>query len=631
MYRISSLVFSIIAFSFSLLAQVNTGFTHKVLKNQKIPFLKTLNLSEVEDTWQFNILNIQEAPKPASDYQKNKELLMRNFLEKQSANNSQKKIGTNTIQTTAALPVLQNNFDANIATGIPNDNTIAVSKGNKIISMVNQIVRVYDDVGTQKMGKTLNAFSFALGNLTSISDPRLIYDPVADRFISVYFNGSTSATSKVVIGFSQTNDPATTWKFYALSGNYLNDTTWSDYPIISITNDELFITFNQLISGNSDWRKAFRYSIVWQINKQDGYSGNANLNFNYWYDIKYNNKPIWNVCPVQGGGSLKGPECYFLSVRSYDLQNDTVFLHKISNTLASGNATFSSQVLKTNVPYGLPPNAKQKNTDWLQTNDARVLSAIIENNKIQYVHNTVDLANFNSAVYHGTIDNVNSNPVASGYVYKSDTMHFAYPAIAYAGGSSFDNGVMITCSYLPYNGFPGTGVFYQDYNGNYSNLLEVKKGNSYVNVFTAVQDSMERWGDYNGIQPDYNKPGTVWLNGSYKKTGFALYSSWNAKVARADSLLISTNNITDEKSNVMVYPNPTLERITVEVVLDKKTFARIELFDLQGKQVAALYEDMIKSGTNEISFNVSHLKKGIYFLQLTGDGKVIANKKIIKN
>src|SRR6185295_12022057 len=150
-----------------------------------------------------------------------------------------------------------------------------------------------------------------------------------------------------------------------------------------LSDSDLFITFNQLKDG-FDWKTGFRYSVIWQIDKARGYAGDT-LKFNYWHGIEFNGKPVWNVCPVQGGSQPSGPETYFVSVRSSDLNNDTVFLHSVTGSYQSGNASYSSKVLKTNLAYGMPPNAEQKDGQFLATNDARVLCGIFENDKIQYV------------------------------------------------------------------------------------------------------------------------------------------------------------------------------------------------------------------------------------------------------
>ena len=606
--------------SASLVAQ---NISVKVERNQTVPLVKEINFSDpaLED-WETNVLTIQEQPKPASDYGNKKELLNELRKQKQLQKNSSTKNASRGANPPA--PVMLNNFTANNAQGTPNDNHIAISNGGKIVSVVNTNLRIYDEAGTQLQFKSLSSFANSLGFLQSISDPRVLYDPVDDRFTLLFFNGSTSAVSTIIVAFSKTNDPAGAWNFYALEGNYMNDTTWSDYPIVTIGESDLFMTFNHLRDGE-DWKTGFRYSAIWQIDKAKGYAGDT-LQFNYWHNIEHNGKPIWSVCPVQGGLQPSGPETYFLSVRPGDLSNDTLFLHTISDSYQSGNAQFSTKVLKTPFSYGLPPNGLQKDGQYLATNDARVLCAMIENNRIQYVQNCIDTQYFTAGIYLGDIDNPNSaNPTLSAQIISNDTIDFGYPSIAYIGNNQFDNRSIITCSYSSPDTFPGTVAFYRDANGTISEMLIVKKGEDLVDI---LGDTVERWGDYTGVQRKYNEPNTAWLAGSYVSPA-QNYRTWIAKVVNSDSAIVSSLDKVKQEMNPKVFPNPSSEKFSVQLELAKDNFTRFAIYDLNGRLVRILLEDQFKAGTNVFSFSTQHLSSGTYFLRISDRENLLKTEKII--
>ncbi|MBL0052360.1 MAG: hypothetical protein IPP29_13025 [Bacteroidetes bacterium] len=44
---------------------------------------------------------------------------------------------------------------------------------------------------------------------------------------------------------------------------------WTDFPMMALTNDELFITVN-LLYPDSSWQTGFNETIIWQVNKHDG-------------------------------------------------------------------------------------------------------------------------------------------------------------------------------------------------------------------------------------------------------------------------------------------------------------------------------------------------------------------------
>lgn len=602
------LLIAIILIRISLHAQT------QVERNLVSPKAGTVNLAETVDLWESSLYFIKEQPKPASDIGNKKEELkkLQAVFNKPNARSGERLY--------APKPILENNFTANTAQGTPNDNHVAISNDGKIVSVVNTNMRVYDENGTQLQSKTLTQFSFGLGVFTVISDPRVIYDPVEDRFILMYFVGTNSTATRIIIGFSQTNDPTGTWNLYALSGNPLNDSTWSDYPIISLTDKDFFITFNHLRDGQS-WQAGFRYSAIWQIDKARGFDGDT-LQYNFWHHIEHNGKPVWSVCPIQPGLFPTPTQSYFLSVRPSDLNNDTVFLHTITDSYASGNAQLNTKVLTTDVAYGLPPNARQRDNQFLATNDARVLSGMIQNNKIQYVQNTIDPNTLKAGIYYGVIDNPGStSPTIKGRIISYDSVELGYPSIAYMGNNEFDNRSIITCSITNMDTFPGTCAIYVDANGNYSEPLVVKYGSKAVNL---LLDSTERWGDYTGIQRKYNEPNTAWLAGSF---GNQTYGTWIAKVVNADSGTVSSINSYTKPAVLNAFPNPAVERIEFELETPANNYLRIAVVDAAGKEIALLYQDYLKTGLAKLSFNTGHLQQGLYFVQVSNHGKPYITKQ----
>lgn len=595
----------------------------EVLRGGAAPLSGTINLSDPSlQDWDPYVFTVGEQKDAMAEFGGEEKEKVNEMRRKFKANGGSSSNGQRA--GAAAMPVMLNNFTANNAQGTPNDNHIAISNDGKIVSVVNTNFRVYNETGTQLQSKSLSLFATSLGFLASISDPRVIYDPTADRFIVVFFAGNTSLNTRIIVAFSQTNDPAGVWNLYALNGNPLNDTTWSDYPIVVISDKDLFMTFNNLEDGY-DWKTGFRYSGIWQVDKQRGYNADT-LQYDFWHDIKYNGKPIWNVCAIHSGSAPTGPETYFLSVRPSDVSNDTVFLHTISNSLQSGNAQFSTKVLKTNVPYGLPPSGAQKDGQYLATNDARILDGFIENNKIQYVQNTVNPQNMMAAVYVGEVDNpASATPTVTGQIISYDTIDLGYPSIAYMGNNPFDNRAMITCSFSSPDTFPGTCAFYKDAQGNISDMLIVKRGEDFVNV---LGDSTERWGDYTGIQRKYNEPNTAWLAGSYVYPSNS-YRTWVAKVVNPDSSVVSSINTPANYTEVSVYPNPTAEKFTVDIDLPEGNFTRFALYDNSGRLVKVLLEDKCEEGLNRFSFNTQYLATGVYYLRVTSRNALLHTSKIV--
>jgi Secretion system C-terminal sorting domain len=582
------------------------------------PIVVRMDDTTIHD-WHTTLLNVREAPKHT---QPDIEIKKRYLNTLRQTNTNTHRAGS-TRAGGAPMPIVLDSFLANgVQTSTPLDNAVAVSNSGLIVSCVNSDLKILDESGTVLYTRSLGALAPAITGGAHISDPRVIYDPQFDRFIVLFFYGNTSATSNILVGFTKTNDPTGLWNYYKLSGNSLNDTTWSDYPIISISQADLFISFNHL-ADNKGWKDGFRYSVIWQIDKQKGYNGDT-LTYNYWHDIKHANVPIWNICPVQDGSWLAGAKSYFLSVRPSDLSNDTVFLHEISNTYQSGTATLHTTVLKTSVPYGLSPNAHQRDGQQLATNDARVLSAFIQGSTIQYVQNSIDPTHLSSGIYWGSITAVPTAPVATGQIIGYDTVDLGYPSIAYVGRNGEMRSI-VNCSYLNQNGNPGTGALYRDANGNISDLLRIREGQSTVNI---LADTIERWGDYSGIQRKYNDTTAVWLSGSYTNT-FHKYLTLIAKLDNADTARISSIHEVRPARPATVYPNPAYESIQVKMEVEQTGQYLIELYDVMGSKVRLLYDDSVKAGTNVLTFSTAYLSSGSYWLRLTNSSGLVGSYPVL--
>jgi hypothetical protein len=530
----------------------------------------------------------------------------------------------NQYKAAAPAPIMLKGFIGNGTQGTPNDNDVSIGNSGQIISVVNTNFVMYNDTGKFLLSKSLSNFGKALGTLNRTYDPRTIYDPIADRFIVVFLQGTTSADTRIITGFSKTNDPTKEWNFYAIPGNTFGDSSWSDYPIISLSNNELFITVNRL-RDNSSWQEGFIESLIWQINKTDGFAGDT-LRKKIYYDIKYNNKSIWSICPVKGSNEFYGPGHYFVSVRPSALQNDTVFLHEITNNL-NGNPTLTLKVLKTDLAYGLQPNAPQPSGQYLQTNDARVLSATHHGGVIHYVGNTIDPTLFAPSVYYGKIElQDKNNPTVKGRIISYDSMDIGYPSIAYAGGGfGGDQSMMITFSHVSRSKFPGNSAIYADWNGVLSAPVHLRKGDGNINV---LQDTIERWGDYTGIQTIYNKLGECIITNSYGVASGG-HNTWVARVKSNDVRLGVKQSNKETAQQVTVYPVPTKDDAQIEFELTQNMILNFSLVDIQGKSSIDLLRDKGKVGINKFTFNAKDLPNGVYILNVSNHEKNIISKRIV--
>jgi PKD repeat protein len=83
-------------------------------------------------------------------------------------------------------------------------------------------------------------------------------------------------------------------------------------------------------------------------------------------------------------------------------------------------------------------------------------------------------------------------------------------------------------------------------------------------------------------------------------------------------------------SSITIYPNPSKDHIALNFTLLKNEEVMIRITDLSGKIVYETAKELLSSGEQKASVNVSMLASGTYILQLNAGGNVV-NRKFTKN
>ena len=407
-------------------------------------------------------------------------------------------------------PEVINGFSGSITedVGVPLDNHLAMN-GGQIVSALNSQIAIKSDDGDDLVGFSLDQLAMELNLPDRFFDPRLLYDTEADRFIMVFLHGSDSDVTNIVIGFSNTNDATGEWSMYELTGNPNGNNTWTDYPMINVTKTDLIITGN-LIFDNQPWQTGFDETVLWQINKSSGYNG-ASLESILYQSITFEGFNIRNLCPVESADEILEDNCLFLSNRNFSVENDTIFIVELTGGIDDPNTEIIINVAKSNVPYGVPPNAEMFFGE-LQTNDARILEAFYLDNEIQFVGNTRNLTNNLAGIYHGRIFDVRgAQEVTLEHIIGPD-FEIGYPGITHTGIETGQMDAIISFGHTAKNLNTGVSAMYFDPVLGYSDIISIKEGQNYIGI---IQGPVERWGDYAGSQKDFSDPGTCWISGFY--------------------------------------------------------------------------------------------------------------------
>lgn len=93
--------------------------------------------------------------------------------------------------------------------------------------------------------------------------------------------------------------------------------------------------------------------------------------------------------------------------------------------------------------------------------------------------------------------------------------------------------------------------------------------------------------------------------------------------APPDSIPDTSGTSADERSelpselSLSVFPNPFNPATTISFTLNKSAIVRLELFDILGRRIATLADDLFTAGQQEVHFDGSKYASGVYFAKLT--------------
>lgn len=528
---------------------------------------------------------------------------------------------------------------------VPNDNSFAINRDGIIVSVKNTNILIYDTKSQQVLLETtLFLFSRELFINGSKYDPRVIYDPDADRFIIVFLNGTIFEQSKVVVAFAKDSDPLQGFNLYALDGNPLKNDTWSDYPHISLGKGELFITMNTFFNGSVN-NSGYVESTIRMVDKQAGYDS-LPLDEAYFYDLSINGRNMFNFTGLGPGRELYEGPAYFMSTRNLDLSNDSLFLIRINGHLSEAeNPSLDIRVIYASQPYGLPPDARQFNNHRFDCNDSRIQGGFVQNNVIQFVGNTVNSFG-QSSFYHGVFDLFRDGDTALLNIIEYDSLDYGYPNISYTGKSKYEREAIISFNHSGPNTFAGFSTLFYDNDGHYSDPVMIVKGKGYVDIIAdgSGDQQYERWGDYSGSQPDFTAPGTVWASGyNTTRTGRPETVMARLKSPRADDPPIGDDSgVADSNADVRevvnesvsLAPNPAREYVNLNFYAEKADELSFNLYSAgglsTGEKTDILKQPVVK-GRVEFSFNIGKMASGVYYLIVTNRaGEVLVEEKILK-
>lgn len=77
------------------------------------------------------------------------------------------------------------------------------------------------------------------------------------------------------------------------------------------------------------------------------------------------------------------------------------------------------------------------------------------------------------------------------------------------------------------------------------------------------------------------------------------------------------------------YPNPFNPSTVISYSISTNAPVRLSIYDILGREVAVLVNEVQTSGQHTVNFNASHLSSGIYFSKLSSSGMTISKKMVL--
>ena len=108
---------------------------------------------------------------------------------------------------------------------------------------------------------------------------------------------------------------------------------------------------------------------------------------------------------------------------------------------------------------------------------------------------------------------------------------------------------------------------------------------------------------------------------------YRLYTS--KKLNTPDFVGIDENIAEGPVSDFTVYPNPANDEIHLAMHLKKDATVKAVIYDLQGKAVAELFDGRMPGGLKDLTFSISGIHEGLYFVIVSTDNQKLVKKVMI--
>lgn len=325
---------------------------------------------------------------------------------------------------------------------------------------------------------------------TLVYDPRVMYDPVYDRFVLAMLTDTNSTNGVVLFAVSAPGDPTGTWQRFRIGGAN-SSTLIVDFTRMALTSDTIVITANEY-SGDAPTGAV----NVILIPRNGPFVNSPNLS------TLAHVSPAFDLTPVSA------PDA---TLRLLTQVNDTIRQYVLALS-PTPSITQTNTYLPPAGFLGGDGQCGQLGTTKLIECDGSLLHyAFLRDGVLWVVHSANDNAHGFVVIWKIT----GGSGTAKGYVIGDPAADYGYPSIAV----NKLGGVLIGYSMFSDSMYPSAGYRYIDPDGNVSAPAIVKSGEDW---YSAV-----RWGDYSTTVVDPADDTNFWTLQSYAAPAISgKHSTW---------------------------------------------------------------------------------------------------------
>jgi hypothetical protein len=404
------------------------------------------------------------------------------------------------------------------------------------VQFINGRFAVYNKAnGSLAQSKTDTAFWNSAGISTAItnpglSDPRMYYDVLSDRWFACELNTPNSANS-VLVGRSDTNNPTGTWK----ATSYVGNANFADYPTLGVDANGVYIGTNNFISQLNS-------VSMTSIPKADLLLATPSVA----------NRTTVEQTGFQMGYTLQGVTNAAASpAYASVVAEDTFTFGKVDRTKITGSggpgATFGPTSIIDVANISHPFDARQPDgTQQIEGIDYRFGSMIYQVGDLIYGVHGLSVNSSGVAVMGGgsstdavrlTVLRDSTGTVAAEATWFNTNFDYVMPSVcanafgdivvgftrssANAGSGATDGRLgsyAVSARLNPAN--PGAGI-------NFGTEVQLKTGQT--TGYHLFGGSGERWGDYSATSVEPANPLAFWTTQEYA-VGASTWGTWISQV-----------------------------------------------------------------------------------------------------